>query len=57
LGHFVELEVVLFDGESLEAGTSVARNIMAILGIAQTQLVEGAYVDMLNRRLAVQPGR
>lgn len=46
LGHFVELEVVLSDGESLEAGTSVARSIMAILGIAQDQLVEGAYMDM-----------
>ncbi len=32
LGHFVELEVVLSDGESLEAGTSVARSIHGGLG-------------------------
>jgi predicted adenylyl cyclase CyaB len=46
LGQFVELEVVLSEVESLESGTSVARSVMATLGIEQSQLVEGAYVDM-----------
>jgi predicted adenylyl cyclase CyaB len=46
IGCFVELEVVLAHGESLEAGNRVARELMAKLGIAQNQLVEGAYVDM-----------
>ena len=46
LGHFVELEVVLAEGESLEAGTLVATKIMSTLGIGRSQLVEGAYVDM-----------
>ena len=46
LGQFVELEVVLSDVESLEEGTSVARTIMAALGIEQSQLIESAYVDM-----------
>lgn len=50
LGQFVELEVVLSDGESLEAGTSVARAIMATLGIEQSQLVEGAYVDIQHEQ-------
>jgi predicted adenylyl cyclase CyaB len=47
LGHFVELEVVLAEGESHEAGTSIAARIMSELGIGRGQLVEGAYVDML----------
>jgi adenylate cyclase class IV len=46
LGHFVELEVVLAEGESLEAGTLVATQIMSTLGIGRSQLVEEAYVDM-----------
>jgi adenylate cyclase class IV len=46
LGTFVELEVVLRDGESEESGRAVARNVMSLLGIADTQLVRGAYVDL-----------
>ena len=46
LGQFVELEVVLAEGESAQDGNRVARHIMSTLGIAQDQLIEGAYVDM-----------
>lgn len=46
LGQFVELEVVLTDGESLETGALVARQILSALGIPGSHLVEGAYVDM-----------
>jgi len=46
LGSFVELEVVLRDGETAESGTAVARRILALLGIAESQLVRGAYVDI-----------
>ncbi len=46
LGQFVELEVVLTDGESLDAGTEVARQLLSTLGIPGSDLVEGAYVDM-----------
>jgi len=49
LGAFVELEVVLRDGESVEAGETVARHIMGVLGIDETQLVRGAYVDMQSQ--------
>lgn len=47
LGHFLELEVVLEDGELAEAGVREARCLMAKLGIQPSQLVEGAYVDLL----------
>lgn len=47
LGDFVELEVVLRDGESLDAGSEEARTLMAGLGVAPTQLVAGAYLDLL----------
>jgi predicted adenylyl cyclase CyaB len=46
LGSFVELEVVLRDGETAEAGNAVARDVMARLGIAESQLVGPAYVDL-----------
>jgi predicted adenylyl cyclase CyaB len=46
LGSFVELEVVLAEGESPQQGDEVARHIMKALGIAISQLVQGAYVDL-----------
>lgn len=48
LGHFLELEVVMADGEPAEAGVAVAHDLLARLGIAPDQLVESAYVDLLN---------
>lgn len=47
LGHFLELEVVLADGEPAEAGVREAHDLMEQLGIRRSQLVEGAYVDLL----------
>jgi predicted adenylyl cyclase CyaB len=49
LGEFLELEVVLRDGESAAEGVVEARTIMAALGIEPQQLLEGAYVDHLAR--------
>ena len=48
LGSFIELEVVLIDGEIVIAGEAIARDLMERLGIASDQLVEGAYLDLLN---------
>jgi len=48
LGDFLELEVVLRDEEAAEAGETEARALMSALGVAPAQLVEGAYVDLLN---------
>ena len=50
LGAFVELEIVLREGESAEAGEAVARQIMGALGIDESQLVRGAYVDMQGKQ-------
>ena len=47
LGDFLELEVVLEDGEPIESGEAVAEDLMAKLGIRPDQLIEGAYVDLL----------
>jgi len=50
LGDFLELEVVMADSESTEAGVAVAHDLLAKLGIAPSQLIERAYVDLLNDR-------
>lgn len=48
LGTFVELEVVLAEGETVEAGHAVAEGIMSSLGIGREHLVQGAYLDLLK---------
>jgi predicted adenylyl cyclase CyaB len=52
LGDFVELEVVLAEGEEPERGLAEARALMAALGIEPSQLVEAAYVDLLAQRVS-----
>ena len=46
LGAFLELEVVLADGEPAQAGIGEAQDLMARLGIAPSALVPGAYIDL-----------
>lgn len=48
LGDFMELEVVLADGETSEDGFAEATDLMACFGIEESQLVEGAYLDLLT---------
>jgi len=48
LGHFMELEVVLRPGEDPDAGRTEARALMARLGVTETDLIDKAYVDLLN---------
>ena len=56
LGDFLELEVVLAEGEAAEAGAAEARDLMARLGVPAQALVETAYVDLLAaRRDAPEP--
>jgi len=52
LGHFLELEVVLSEDEPLGPGVEEAHTLMAALGIAPAQLIEGAYVDLLAQQHA-----
>jgi predicted adenylyl cyclase CyaB len=47
LGDFLELEVVLRDGEPAEAGVEEAHGILRRLGVEPGQLVEGAYLDLI----------
>ena len=48
LGTFLELEVVLSGGDSLEQGQTIAAELMTTLGIQNTDLREGAYIDLLE---------
>jgi predicted adenylyl cyclase CyaB len=48
LGHFVELEVVLQPGQSDAEGQEIARSLMTKLDIQDEDLIEGAYVDLLE---------
>lgn len=50
LGHFLELEVVMQEGEPAEGGEREAEALMQALGIAPEQLVQTAYVDLLAAR-------
>jgi predicted adenylyl cyclase CyaB len=48
LGHFLELEVVLAEGEAAEAAVAEAEQLMARLGVKPSQLIDRAYVDLLR---------
>lgn len=47
LGHFLELEVVLADGDDPGEGEQEAERLMTALEIRPDDLVEGAYLDLL----------
>lgn len=47
LGDFLELEVVLREEQSVEEGQSIARALLAELGVAERALVGPAYVELL----------
>jgi predicted adenylyl cyclase CyaB len=49
LGQFMELEVVLEEGQSDAEGQRVAENLMWALGVEQSDLIDGAYMDLLER--------
>jgi predicted adenylyl cyclase CyaB len=48
LGFFVELEVVVSDGEAVEHGERVAHELLHVFGIPKTSLVSEAYIDLLE---------
>ncbi|MBI4423521.1 MAG: class IV adenylate cyclase [Elusimicrobia bacterium] len=48
LGRFIELEVCLEAGQTPPEGETIARDLMARLGIEAADLLEGAYVEMLT---------
>jgi len=50
LGTFMELEVVLGEGEGEEEGVREARELMASLGVEERDLIDRPYVDLLNEK-------
>ncbi len=50
LGEFVELEVVLRPEQNASDGVTVAHELMAKLGIPPNQLIDRAYIDLLQDR-------
>jgi predicted adenylyl cyclase CyaB len=48
LGNFLELEVVLDEHEPVEAGVREAHELMTRLSLDSSQLIEGAYIDLLD---------
>ena len=47
LGDFMELEVVLHDGQTDADGAGVAEGLMRALGLADAPRLAGAYMDLL----------
>ncbi len=50
LGSFMELEVVLRPGQSEAEGQLIAEDLMSKLGIEKADLLEGAYMDLIESR-------
>ena len=48
LGSYIELEVVLHDNQNTSDGKKVAKEIMNQLNISREQLVDSAYIDILD---------
>jgi predicted adenylyl cyclase CyaB len=49
LGSFLELEVVLAEGQDVAQGRAIADGLMGQMGIAAPDLVSCAYVDLLTQ--------
>ncbi len=48
LGQFMELEVVMQPDQSDAEGQTIAKGLMASLGVESSDLLEGAYMDLLE---------
>jgi predicted adenylyl cyclase CyaB len=48
LGQFMELEVVMEEGQSDAEGQEIAKGLMTDLGVEGSDLLEGAYMDMVE---------
>jgi predicted adenylyl cyclase CyaB len=53
LGQFMELEVVMRPDQPDAAGQAIAQELMSKLGVELSDLLEGAYMDMIEKQ---QPG-
>lgn len=50
LGHFMELEVVLRPEQTTAEGEDIARDLQLKLGVKDGDLIQCAYVDLLDRK-------
>lgn len=50
LGSFLELEVVLREGQTLEEGEAIARKLMVVFEVEPESLIDVAYIDLLESR-------
>jgi predicted adenylyl cyclase CyaB len=48
LGQFMELEVVLRPGQTDAEGQAIADDLMEKLGVSESDLLEGAYMDLIE---------
>ncbi|MFY9512423.1 MAG: class IV adenylate cyclase [Rubrivivax sp.] len=55
LGEFMELEVVLHEGQSDAEGQAIADALMQRLGLADAERIAGAYMDLLRAAVAQAP--
>jgi predicted adenylyl cyclase CyaB len=51
LGQFMELEVVMRDGQSDAEGQVIAEDLMSALGVERADLIDGAYMDLLEKEV------
>ena len=49
LGSFIELEVVLSDEQYDNEGIAIANNLMVKLGIQKKDLIDKAYIDLMEK--------
>lgn len=49
LGQFMELEVVMQEGQSDVEGRKIAEDLMTGLGVESSDLIDGAYMDLLEK--------
>ena len=49
LGKFMELEVVMEEGQGDAEGQAIAEELMRSLGVELSDLLEGAYMDMMEQ--------
>lgn len=48
LGQFMELEVVMQEGQSDADGQAIAEGLLDSLGVERSDLIEGAYMDLMK---------
>jgi predicted adenylyl cyclase CyaB len=48
LGQFMELEVVMREGQNDTDGQAIAEDLMTSLGVERSALIDGAYVDLIE---------